>query len=242
MIFNNLKLAFFDIDGTLLRRKHDGTLSLKSRAFNHAAATIFGLHGADYTKILGKRLYGLTDKLILKTFLGEFGIPEEQYYLKEKDLFSAIDDYFIKNHISSDDAGYYPLPGVLDLLTRLRFEDVRLGLVTGNILSHSLWKLESTGLNHYFTTGGYGDDAEERRDIMQIAIGRNPDITPTQICHFGDSPADLEAARECKIKVVAITDIGGGTHSRDELGAIGYGLIIDSWSALDQIAKYINLW
>jgi phosphoglycolate phosphatase len=239
LTFPNLKLAFFDIDGTLLRRDYDGTLSLKSRAFNHAVATVFGVQGADYTRILGKRLYGLTDKLILKTFLAELGIAEDSYYSRENELFLAIDNYFSQNHSSSDIAGYYPLPGIIDLLLALKSEGVRLGLVTGNIRKHSLWKLEPIGLNQYFTTGGFGDDAETRREILQIAIERNSDITLNQICHFGDSLADLKAARDCHIKGVAITDLGGGTHYRDELTAVGYGLVIDSWSDRDQIARYL---
>jgi phosphoglycolate phosphatase len=238
-LFPNLKLAFFDIDGTLLRRDFDGTLSVKSRAFNHAVDAVFGIKDADYTKILGKRLYGLTDKLILKTFLGELGIDENRYYLNETALFLAIDDYFSKNRDGSDAAGYYPLPGVLDILQRLKSENIRLGLITGNIRKHSLWKLEPTGLIGYFTTGGFGDDAESRREIMQTAMARNPDIAACDICHFGDSPADLEAARDCHIKSVAITDLGGGTHSRDELAPIGYGLIIDGWTEHEKIARYL---
>jgi phosphoglycolate phosphatase-like HAD superfamily hydrolase len=238
--FLNLKLAFFDIDGTLLRRNFNGTLSVKSRAFNYAAAAVFGLKDADYTKTLGKWLYGLTDKLILKTFLGDCGIDESQYYLHEADLFNAIDDYFENNKDTSDVAGYYPLPGVIDFLNCLKAEKVRLGLVTGNIRKHSLWKLEPSGLNAYFSTGSFGDDAESRSGIMRAAIERNADISIASICHFGDSPADLEAARDCGIRVVAITEKGGGTHSSEELETIGYGLIIESWTAIDIIARYIN--
>jgi phosphoglycolate phosphatase-like HAD superfamily hydrolase len=238
--FPGLKLAFFDIDGTLLRRDFDGTLSVKSRAINYAAATVFGLQDADYTKILGKRLYGLTDKLILKTFLGKCGIAESQYYLRETELFAVIDDYFEKNNNASDVAGYYPLPGVLDFLNFLKADNVRLGLVTGNIRKHSIWKLEPSGLIDYFTTGGFGDDAESRSGIMQAGLARNGDIPIASVCHFGDSPADLEAARDCGIKAVAITENGGGTHSRDELKTVAYGLIVDAWDEIKQIGDYLN--
>ncbi len=239
-LFPNLKLAFFDIDGTLIRRDFDGTLSVKQRAFNHAVESVFDIKGADYTNILGKRLYGLTDKLILKTFLGKLGIAESQYYLRETDLFLAIDDYFSMNRDTSQEQGYYPVPGIPDLLNRLKTENIRLGLITGNIRKHSLWKLEPIGLNGYFTTGGFGDDAESRREIMQTAIDRNPDIAAPNICHFGDSPADLEAARDCHIKSVAITDLGGGTHSRDELAIAEYGLIIDGWAEHEKITRYLS--
>lgn len=239
-LFANLDLAFFDIDGTLLRRDYNGGLSVKSRAVNYAAATIFGLEGADYTKILGKRLYGMTDKLILKAFLAEFGIDEKIYYQREEEIFAAINDYYDKHRNGSDNAAYYPLPGIIDFLQCLKDEGVRLGLVTGNIEKHSRWKLEPSGLDRYFVTGGFGDDAETRDDIMMAAIKRNPDISILGICHFGDSPADLEAARQCGVKGVAITDIGGGTHSREELEAVNYGILIDSWDDRQKIAEYLN--
>jgi phosphoglycolate phosphatase-like HAD superfamily hydrolase len=238
--FANLKLAFFDIDGTLLRRDFDGALSVKSRAVNYAVAKIFGLDGADYTKILGKKLYGMTDKLILKAFLAQFGIGEQEYYRRENEIFLVINDYYDKNRNRADSAAYYPLPGIVQFLQHLKTGGVRLGIVTGNIEKHSRWKLEPTGLSEFFTTGGFGDDAETRGDIMRAAIRRNPDIRLDQICHFGDSPADLESARECGLKAVAITDQGGGTHSRKELEGVGYGILVDSWSERDLIAKYIN--
>ena len=117
---------------------------------------------------------------------------------------------------------------------------MRLGLVTGNVEKHSFWKLEPTGIAGYFTTGGYGDDAETRSDIMIAAINRNPDIGIDRICHFGDSPADLEAARECGVRAVGITSEGGGTHSREELEAVGYGILIDGWHEQEIISKYLS--
>jgi phosphoglycolate phosphatase-like HAD superfamily hydrolase len=240
ILFGDLKLAFFDIDGTLLRRDFDGALSVKSQAVNFAVAKIFGLDGADYTKTLGKKLYGMTDKLILKTFLAEYGIDEKEYYGREREIFVVINDYYEKNRNRADNVTYSPLPGVIQFLQWLKAGGIRLGIVTGNIEQHSRWKLEPAGLSHFFTTGGFGDDAETRSDIMKTAIRRNPDIKVDQICHFGDSPADLEAASDCSLKAVAITDRGGGTHSREELETVGYGLLIDSWTQWDQISIYLN--
>lgn len=237
--FNTLGLAFFDIDGTLMRRNFTGTLSLKSRAFNFAVQKVYGIADFDYTRILGKRIFGLTDRSIMKTVLMEMGMAERDYYAREKALFEAIDEYFEEKVAEEKETGYYPLPGIFEFLDKLRAADVRLGLVTGNISRHAYWKMEIAGFDGYFTTGGFGEDAEHRSDILWAGIQRNADIPLSCICHFGDSPPDLEAARTCGIKGIAISDGGGGTHTRDELAAVGYGLIIDSWSATDEIVRYL---
>ena len=239
-IFKNLKLAFFDIDGTLIRRDFTGTLSLKSRCFNYAIESVFGLESVDYTKILGKRLFAMTDKTIFQNTLNELGIDKDHYYSREGELFDAANRYFDSNLQSSAIDGYYPLPGVMDFVEQLKREDIRLGLVTGNIRKHSIWKMNIGGFDGCFTTGGFGDDAEDRSDILTAAIKRNSDIPLNNICHFGDSPPDLEAARDCGIKGVGITETGGGSHTHEELSAVGYGLVVDSWLELDLIARYLD--
>ena len=238
--FDNLKLAFFDIDGTLVRRNFSGKLSLKSRSFNFAVETVFGIKGFDYTKIMGKRIFGLTDRSILKVTLGEIGIPESDYYANEDKVFLAIDEYFDRHIDDEEESGYYALPGVREFLEILKESKIRLGMVTGNIKKHSDWKMQIAGLEGFFTTGGFGEDAELRSDIMRSGISRNPDIALNRICHFGDSPADIIAARECGIKCVAITDQGGGTHTPEELGDVGYGLLINDWHETGRIAEYVN--
>src|SRR5512136_2950138 len=100
--FTRLKLAFFDIDGTLVRRDFKGTLSLKSRCFNYAIETVFGLKGVDYTKILGKKLFAMTDKSIFRNTLIELGIDEEKYVSKESELFDAANSYFDNNLETSE--------------------------------------------------------------------------------------------------------------------------------------------
>ena len=236
----NLKLAFFDVDGTLIWRKSDDGISLKSASFNYALNTVFGLKDASYLTILGKRLYGLTDRSILKLTLIELGFSENHYYENEDRLFRAADEYFERELKTLTEFQYNPNPGVEEFLNRLKEQNVRLGLVTGNIKKHSDWKMEGVGFNGYFTTGAFGEDGEDRVDIMSAALARNRDIPVSEICHFGDSPMDLGAAAKLGVRCVALTKKGGGTHSREELEAAGYGLVIDSWKDLDRILEYLN--
>lgn len=236
----NLRLAFFDIDGTLIRRNIKDGLTIKSRSFNYAMEKVFGLKNVDYTALLGRKIFGLTDKRIMKLCLAHFGLTDNDFHSKEKELFAAAGEYFREHRMESGVPDYAPLPGIVDFLDFLVSEEVRLGLATGNIEIHSRWKLADSGFDGFFTTGAYGEDAEIRRDILSIAIDRNSDIQASLICHFGDSPLDLDAAEWCGVRGVAVSDVGGGTHSRDELLAVGYGLVIDSWSDREIIRDYLG--
>lgn len=236
----NLRLAFFDVDGTLIWRKRDDGISLKSSSFNHALKKVMDLDDVNYLSILGKRIFGLTDRSILKLTLLELGYSEKHYYQNETELFRAVDDYFERNRKKIVDSQYNPNPGARELLDDLKRRRVRMGLVTGNIKKHSDWKMESVGFDGYFTTGAFGDDGEDRMKIMSVALERNSDIPPSSVCHFGDSPLDLLAAADIGIRCVALTKKGGGTHSREELRDIDHGLIIDSWNETDKIYGYLN--
>ncbi len=235
-----LKLAFFDIDGTLIRRNKSDSITLKSASFNYALNTVLGLNGINYLTILGKRIFGLTDKAVLKRTILELGYDESVYYQNETALFSTLDEYFERYKDDPQYAEYVVIPGIPGFLDSLRGNSIRLGLVTGNIRKHSDWKMRGVGFESYFTTGAFGDDGENRWDILSVALTRNNDIPPSDVCHFGDSPLDLESARRLGIRGVAISDLGGGTHSRRELNTVEYGLIVDSWHETDKIEDYLS--
>jgi len=190
--------------------------------------------------VLGRKIFGMTDISIMKAAAAHHGVDDQKFYENLDNLFAKIDLYFEKHMDSGGNNDYSRLPGISEFLTYLRENRIRLGLVTGNIRRHSEWKMENAGFDNYFTTGGFGEDAEIRSEILQIAIDRNPDIMKDLICHFGDSPPDLMAAKDCGIRAVGITEKGGGTHSRADLEKIGHGLIIDSWSEKDLIMQYLS--
>ena len=48
------------------------------------------------------------------------------------------------------------------------------------------------------------------------------------------------AASKFGIRCVALTDKGGGTHTREELESVGHGLVIDSWSEIAKIKRYLS--
>ena len=233
-------MAFFDIDGTIIWRTSKSGVNLKSSCFNHALKAVFGLDGVSYLTILGKKIYGQTDRSILRLTLLELGYTDDDYYQNEEKLFAEVDNYFEKYQRKLQYGEYKRIDGAFEILEMLQNKNIRLGLVTGNIKKHSDWKMMGVGYDRFFTTGGFGDDGESRDDIMRTALERNNDIPSDRICHFGDSPQDITAARNFNLKVVAICDIGGGTHTRDELEKFNYGLVVDSWYEIDLIVSYLN--
>jgi phosphoglycolate phosphatase-like HAD superfamily hydrolase len=84
-----------------------------------------------------------------------------------------------------------------------------LGLMTGNLEAGARIKLSPWDLNRFFPTGGFGSDALERHEIGQVARDRferllGAPIEREEIWVVGDTVADIEAARRCGFRVLAV--------------------------------------
>jgi phosphoglycolate phosphatase len=107
-----------------------------------------------------------------------------------------------------EEGGAYPgVPEVLGALAGR--EDVAQSLLTGNLEANAAVKLRAFGLERHFDfeLGAYGSDPHEgRSDLVAIAreragakLGR-----PVEPVLVGDTPRDVEAAREGGVRVVAV--------------------------------------
>ena len=119
--------------------------------------------------------------------------------------------------------GYQVKPGVRELLERLTAEDYLVGLTTGNLEPAAHAKLRRGGLDHYFSFGGYGSDAERRVDLTRRAIERarrlaGEELPSSAILAVGDTPRDVEAGHGAGIKVVGVAT---GEYSVAELDGAG---------------------
>jgi len=106
------------------------------------------------------------------------------------------------------------LPGVPELLERLACGGENdapraLGLVTGNLEGGARIKLGAFGLDRWFAAGGYGEDAIDRGEIAALArkrfesrLGRR--IDPDEVALVGDTEYDVQAARACGYRSVAV--------------------------------------
>jgi phosphoglycolate phosphatase len=183
----------------------------------------------------------MTDRSIMRKVLVGLGINPIEIESKLDTLFKVMLTFFASELAKDDHNDYIALPGAVELLEQLRAKNIACGLATGNYCQFAQWKLNSTGLNGYFTFGGYGEDADERWQIVQIALSRSGIINGDLACHFGDTVADIKAAAKNGMLSVGITADGGGKFSRDVLASADADLILDSYFETDRIFELLGI-
>ena len=228
----------FDVDGTLVRR-YPGVKTLKVEAIDHAFAEVFGIRDFNYFDYLKPEMYGLTDKSIMKLLLHQFGVSKSQIDNKIDSLLELAVKFFTSHSDYDARIDYYILPGVENLLGKLKDRGLTMGIATGNYGEFAWWKLKGVGIGDYFTFGGFGEDAEDRSEIVGIARSRGG-LDSSRACHFGDTPIDIKAAHANGMLAAAISDSGGATFDSDTLREAGADLVIDSYNDVDGILEFLE--
>ena len=211
----------FDIDGTLLNVRD----AVHYFAFQRALADVFGLAGA---KLEGVPIHGNTDTGILHAVLRRAGVAEAEIArLLPRAVRQMCDE------VEANAAGIRAeiCPSIRELLERLRLAGKLLGVVSGNFSAIGWAKLRATGLRDYLAFGCYSDRLERRADIFREGIAEAQlRLGPAaSICVVGDTPADVEAARETGIAIIAVST---GIYPAGELAPLAPDLCIASCAAI----------
>jgi phosphoglycolate phosphatase-like HAD superfamily hydrolase len=199
-----MRIALFDIDGTILRSKGAGRRSME-RALTRA----FGTTGPETYRYDGK-----TDKQIVRETMTAAGFSDADV---DERMDAVIADYVRELHVELDgDAhGTELLPGVAALLDAVeRHDDIVLGLLTGNVDAGAARKLRVVGVDHTrFRVSAFGSDHEHRPELPRIArdrasvlLGRPVDGADCVI--IGDTPADVACARPIGGRAIAVATGG----------------------------------
>ena len=195
-------LVLWDIDGTLMHSGGHG-----GRAFEDAFRTVVGREPVPV------EYGGRTDQQIALAMLD--GEREHLPRILEE-LASAMDAR--RDDIRRDGHAY---PGVAAVLEELHGrEGVIQSLLTGNIQSNAALKVSAFGLERWLDleVGAYGSDPHERRsDLVAVAEARatrkyaaehqrgaggaSPRMASVLV---GDTPHDVQAAREAGARAVAV--------------------------------------
>lgn len=208
-------LILFDIDATLLVTSGVGVA-----AMHDAGRALFGNH---FT-IADQDFAGRLDPLIIDELLARNGLtpsPELRNSFRR-----AYHDH-LHARSSAGPLGR-TLPGVTELLARLRSDARLIGLLTGNFAETGRMKLQSCGIDpDWFSPAVWGDHsrhAPPRREhladvALQLAAAtfgrpfRGEDLTI-----IGDTPHDVACARAVNARCIAVAT---GRYSIDQLLAAG---------------------
>lgn len=213
------RFVLFDIDGTLIDPGGAGRRSL-TRAFYE----MFSIRDA----FAGARLAGKTDIQIIKEGLARNGLP-----MGDGILFSIVSRYvaILQGEITNPRGHIHP--GVVELLDALRETDgYRLGLLTGNIEPGARIKLGAFDLNGYFPIGAFGDDSEDRNNLLPIAVEKlrmmtGIDIGYTNCIVVGDTPLDVACSKPFGAISVAVAT---GPYSYESLLETGADYVLEDLS------------
>ena len=143
-------------------------------------------------------------------------IPIRKYGISEKDIQENMDKMLkfqanrLVEEIKNADKSEVLLPGVLELLEKLRELGIPMGIVTGNIEEAGKSIIETLNLSYYFNKNinSYGDNVNQRHEIVSRAIrkAREEGLIDknSKVYVFGDTSNDIVAAKRNNCISVAV--------------------------------------
>jgi phosphoglycolate phosphatase len=222
-------VILWDIDQTLVRTGGAG-----SAAMDLAFAELYGIEDA-FARV---EFTGRTDYAIFFDGLDFAGLDKSNF----QSQLVAFRDAYVR-HLAAllPERQGAILPGVVELISRLKAAKAAQGIATGNFRRGAELKLGHFGLDRRLKGGGYGDHTAVRGEVVAEAAasvaavhGLNGRADVTVI---GDTPLDIEAARSNGFRSLAVAT---GRFSVDELGAAGADLVFDDLSDVDQVLDKLS--
>lgn len=224
-------VPLFDIDWTLLVGKNQVHLD----AFTHMFTTVYNEPTAAISDITP---HGMIDSQIIIEVMKVHGWAEGDIRQKLAEAFDAINTYYATH---ADPKYIEKLPGVDNLLIKLKENNIMMGLLSGNIEGMAWNKMEMAGIKDYFSFGAFGDMADTRPELVSVAQKQikakfNLDIPNEQFVIIGDSPLDVVTAKKAGTKCIAVAT---GSSDMVKLSAENPELTVTSLEELDKILPFI---
>jgi phosphoglycolate phosphatase-like HAD superfamily hydrolase len=202
------ELILWDVDATLL-----STDGISGEVMRDAMAQVFGPAAQrERTFYSGK-----TDRQIIHDSFPDITPAALAAKLHE---FSAVYEAEFQRRSSELVARTTAMPGVIDIIKHLHGQIVQAPL-TGNIAPIARRKLDLIGLLPYLevAAGGYGDDHEDRVQLLPIAAQRAARLLGRtfrgcNIIIVGDTPNDIRCGKLNGARTVAVAT---GPYSLEQL-------------------------
>lgn len=210
----------FDIDGTLM----NCTDAVHYFAFNDVLTTV----GGRPLTIDGVVAHGNTDVGILRDAFAKHAVEESLWRPRLDEMLARMGRFV---EAREADLCINVLPSVREVLRHLKARGAVIGTATGNLQEIGQVKLGKVGLLELFDFGGWSDAHETRSSVFKAAAAKAREIAGSSatLCVFGDTPADIRAARDNGIDVIAVAT---GIYSYEQLKAESPDLLLRSLEEL----------
>lgn len=191
-------LVLWDIDGTLLTAGDPDHISGLRDSLGEIAGRPVSLDGI----VLG----GNVERRIAAEALRNVGVPDDKL---DAMVTVAIEQMAERYERTVTDRRERLLPGVPGTLEAVS-AFAPCGVLTGGARRVARTKLAAAGLDELLRFGAYGDEADDRAELVDHAVAdaERAGITWSgrrdHIVVVGDTPADIAAARRAGVAVVAV--------------------------------------
>jgi len=206
-----VRLVLWDVDGTLV-----DTAGYGRHAFDDAFEELFGRRPEGQVPFAGR-----TDHQIALAILERNGVDGAESHLPR--MLEALAGTLVAKERLIRAEGR-AMPGALEALEALAArDDVVQSLLTGNVEANAVLKVAAFDLERLLEldVGGYGSDPHvQRSDLVAVARRRvaekhGVDVAPESTVLIGDTPLDVQAAREAGARSVAVAT--GPHHDSEDL-------------------------
>lgn len=215
------RLFLFDVDNTLLNSGGAG-----AKAMTLACEEVFGVADA----FAGIEYTGRSDIAIFRDAALAHNLDVDGQFPELLARFREAYFRFLPQTLRQTTGRV--MPGMPQVLAALQATPgAYLGLATGNFSLSARLKLKYYGLDRFFQTGGFGEDSDERAEIVARAIERltaqAADAGPHRTFVIGDTPLDVAAALANGVVAVGVAT---GTFSLQALKDAGAALVFPDFS------------
>lgn len=199
-------VLLFDIDGTLITTGGGARRALETGVAAYLGLTEFA---AEFS------FGGMTDRGIMRGALEQAGAEASEDRIDEVmvSYLERLPEVLAASGVYRAHEGVHAM---LDAVSAA--EHCAVGLGTGNVETGARLKLETVGLNPYFSFGGFGCDAEPRDELILAGAQRGAEaldlpLAECRVVIIGDTVRDVDAAHANGFECVAVST-GGVPHER----------------------------
>ncbi len=220
------RLFLFDIDGTLMR----GTGPHHEQALVAAIRQVAGIEST----MKDIPVHGMLDQDILRDMMLREHLDAEQIRTLMPEIVRQAQLWYPER---CPDLREKVLRGVREVLDEIAAHEHPIGVVTGNLTRIGWTKLERAGLRDYFRVGAFAEMGSTRAELARMAWVLAGATPATRVTLIGDSPSDVEAARENGFRCVAVAT---GLTSREALESLGADLVLNDLSGAEERERLIQ--